>query len=242
MCTRCDPGSIVSFFLFPSVHFLPLLVQSDTADNKVERSADGDEDGSQEEQKEQEVDKMEEGQGWVSHRHIRAALQGVLLNTLVMLSIFVTPESSLGSVGSSEQLPDSDSEQEEGSQQATPSHGPAMELSEAGVDDDQASCSDSLDLSSQSTATADPEQDGEADLNNPEVAEPPTLPDTEPPDEETETATELCVSMAELNVNQSNSNIPRSPALKDVSGIQLTPLYNKKLPLSRNRLSQPDFV
>ncbi|XP_075895734.1 rho GTPase-activating protein 45 isoform X2 [Nelusetta ayraudi] len=187
--------------------------ESDTADNKVERSADGDEDGSQEEQKEQEVDKMEEGQ-----------------------------ESSLGSVGSSEQLPDSDSEQEEGSQQATPSHGPAMELSEAGVDDDQASCSDSLDLSSQSTATADPEQDGEADLNNPEVAEPPTLPDTEPPDEETETATELCVSMAELNVNQSNSNIPRSPALKDVSGIQLTPLYNKKLPLSRNRLSQPDFV
>lgn len=210
----------------------------------MERSADGDEDGSQEEQKEQEVDKMEEGQGWVSHRHIRAALQGVLLNTLVMLSISVTPESSLGSVGSSEQLPDSDSEQEEGSQQATPSHGPAVELSEASVDDDQASCRDSLDLSSQSTATADPEQDGEVDLDNPEGAEPPTLPDTEPPDEETETetATELCVSMAELNVNQSNSNIPRSPALKDVSGIQLTPLYNKKLPLSRNRLSQPDFV
>lgn len=177
-----------------------------------------------------------------SHRHVSAALQGVLLNTLVMLSIFVTPESSLGSVGSSEQLPDSDSEQEEGSQQATPSHDPAMELSEASVDDDQASCRDSLDLSSQSTATADPEQDGEADLNNPEGTEPPTLPDTEPPDEETETETELCVSIAELNVNQSNSNIPRSPALKDASGIQLTPLYNKKLPLSRNRLSQPDFV
>lgn len=158
----------------------------------------------------------------------------------MIVSIFVTPESSLGSVGSSEQLPDSDSEQEEGSQQATPSHEPAIEFSEAVMDDDQASCRDSLDLSSQSTATADPEQDGEADLNNPEGAEPPTLPDTEPPDEET--ATELSTSLAELNVNQSNSNIPRSPVLKDASGIQLTPLCSKKLPLSRNRLSQPDFV
>lgn len=154
----------------------------------------------------------------------------------------VTSESSLGSVGSSEQLPDSDSEQEEGSQQATPSQGPAIELSEASMEEDQASCRDSLDLSSQSTATADPEQDGEADLNNQEEAEPPTLPDTEPPDEETETETELSVSLAELNVNQSNNNLPCSPVAKNVSGLQLTPLCSKKLPLSRNRLSQPEFV
>lgn len=139
-------------------------------------------------------------------------------------------------MGSSEQLADSDSEQEEeGSQQATPLHETAIELSEASMDDDQASCRDSLDLSSQSTA--DQEQDRETDPNIPQEAEPPTLPDSEPPDEE-----KLCSSIAELNVNQSNNNLPRSPVLRDLSGIQLIPLCTKKLPLSRNRLSQPDFV
>lgn len=173
-----------------------------------------------------------------SHTNISVASRE-FYTTHMIISIFLTSESSLGSLGSSEQLPDSDSEQEEGSQQATPSHGTAIELSEASMDDDQASCGDSLDLSSQSTA--DPEPDREADPNNPQDADPPTLPDTEPPDEETE-AQQLSMSMAELNVNQSNGNLPRSPILKDLSGIQLIPLCTKKLPLSRNRLSQPDFV
>lgn len=149
-------------------------------------------------------------------------------------------------MGSSEQLPDSDSE---GSQQAAPLHETTIELNEVSMDEDQASWGDSLDLSSQSTA--DPEQDREADPINPQDAEPPTLPDaepptlpdTEPPDEQTkETEEQLSWSMAELNVNQSNNNLPGSPILRDLSGIQLIPLCTKKLPLSRNRLSQPDFV
>lgn len=143
-------------------------------------------------------------------------------------------ESSLGSLGSSEQLPDSDSEQEEGS------HRPMIQCSEMSMDEDQASYRDSLDLSSLSTSHADPEQDGEQDLTDQERAEPPMLPDSEPPDDEAEK--DLSVSLAELNVNQSNNNVPCSPILRSVSGIQLTPLYGKKLPLTRNRDSQPEFV
>lgn len=232
---RTDIQELFCRFNFLSVHFRPLPVQSDTADDKVEKPAEGDEDGNQEEQKEQEVDKLEEGQGGFLHKYQRR-FRGVFFSTI--LSIFVTLESSLGSMGSSEQLPDSDSEQEEGSQQATPSHETAIELSEASMDDDQACCGDILDLSSQSTA-ADQEQEREADSNNLQVAEPPVPPATEPPDEEPEQ--HLCSSIAELNVNQSN-NLPRSPILRDLSGIQLIPLCTKKLPLSRNRLSQPDFV
>lgn len=172
-----------------------------------------------------------------SETNISAASREFFL-TRMILSMFVTPESSLGSVGSSEQLPDSDSEQEEGSQPAAPSDGTAMELSEVSLDEDQASCEDGLDLSSQSTA--DPEQERQADPTDSQDAEPPTLPNTEPPDDETEE--QLSRSLAELNVNQSNGNIPHSPILRDLSGVQLIPLCTKKLPLSRNRLSQPDFV
>lgn len=158
-------------------------------------------------------------------------------------------ESSLGSLGSSEQLPDSDSEQEEAS------HRPMIQCSEMSIDEDQASYRDSLDLSSLSTSHADPEQDGEQDLTDQERAEPPVLPqdltdqeradppmlpDSEPPDDEAEK--DLGVSLAELNVNQSNNNVPCSPILRSVSGIQLTPLCGKKLPLTRNRDSQPEFV
>lgn len=60
LCVEALIQEVVS--AFQCVYFLPLLVQSDTAVSKVEEPADGD-DGSQEEQKEQEVDKMEEGQG-----------------------------------------------------------------------------------------------------------------------------------------------------------------------------------
>lgn len=112
------------------------------------------------------------------------------------------------------------------------------------MDEDQASYRDSLDLSSLSTSHADPEQDGEQDgeqdLTDQERAEPPMLPDSEPPDDETEK--DLSVSLAELNVNQSNNNVPCSPILRSLSGIQLTPLCGKKLPLTRNRDSQPEFV
>lgn len=227
LCIKCVEAviqSILSFcFFFLSV---PLLVQSNTADDKVESLTN--EAGNQEAQKEQEGDKLEEGQG--EFLNISAASEE-FYSTRMILWMFVTSESSLGSVGSSEQLPDSDSEQEDSSQQAPPSHGTAMELSEVSLDDD-------LDLSSQSTA--DPEQDQEADSINLQDVEPPTLPNTEPPDEETEE--QLSRSVAELNVNQSNSNLPRSPILRDLSGVQLVPLCSKKLPLSRNRLSQPDFV
>lgn len=47
----------------PSLHLLHLLVQGNTADEKVESSADGDEDGSREEPIKPEPDKMEEGCG-----------------------------------------------------------------------------------------------------------------------------------------------------------------------------------
>lgn len=44
----------------------PPLVQGSTADEKAERSADGDEDGTRAEQNEPESDKMEEGCGKLS--------------------------------------------------------------------------------------------------------------------------------------------------------------------------------
>lgn len=47
----------------PSIQFLTLLVQSDTGDEKMESSADGDEDRIKEEQNKSDSDKMEEGCG-----------------------------------------------------------------------------------------------------------------------------------------------------------------------------------
>lgn len=79
-CITCVVFKKYSQFCF-SVHFLPVLVQSETADDKVERSADGDEDGNQEAQKEQEVDKLEEGQGGFSSKYQHCFRGGVLLNS-----------------------------------------------------------------------------------------------------------------------------------------------------------------
>ncbi|XP_051232432.1 rho GTPase-activating protein 45 isoform X1 [Dicentrarchus labrax] len=187
--------------------------QQDTvADDKVESSADGEEDVGREEQNKPESDKTEEG-----------------------------CESSLGSLGSSEQLPDSDSELDESGQRTAHSRRlmkQESEVSEVSMDDDQLSNRDSLDLSSQSATHTDQDQD--PDHDNTEGAEPPALPDSGPPDE-TGAEQDLSASLAELNVNQSNNNFPCSPILS-LSGRPLAPLYGKKLPLTRNRDSEPEFV
>lgn len=116
-----------------------------------------------------------------------------------------------------------------------------MQGSEASIDEDQLSYRDSLDLSSQSAAHTDPEQEGDQDPDNQEEgAAPPTLPESGPPDDETEVEQDLSVCLAELNVNQSN-NYPCSPVLS-LSGLPLAPLCGKKLPLTRNRDSEPEFV
>lgn len=112
--------------------------------------------------------------------------------------------------------------------------------SEVSIDDDQLSNRDSLDLSSQSVIQTDPEPDADADQDqeNPEEGEPPALPASGPPDDETVTEQDLSTSLAELNVNQSNNNLPCSPLLS-LSG---HPLCGKKLPLTKNRDSEPEFV
>ncbi|TMS20475.1 Rho GTPase-activating protein 45 [Larimichthys crocea] len=197
-------------------------------DEKVESSADGEEDGGREEQNKPESDKMEEGCG-----------------------------SSLGSLGSSEQLPDSDSELDESSQKTARSSRLVKQESEVSMDDDQLSYRDSLDLSSQSATHTSPEQEvdqeqeqeqeqqqeeeQEQEQDKPEGVEPPALPDSGPPDEETGAEQDLNASLAELNVNQSNNNYPCSPILS-LSGHPLARLCGKKLPLTRNRDSEPEFV
>ncbi|XP_040897206.1 rho GTPase-activating protein 45 isoform X1 [Toxotes jaculatrix] len=186
--------------------------QASTADDKIESSANGEENGGREEQSKPDSDKMEEGCG-----------------------------SSLGSLGSSEQLPDSDSELDESSKRTAHSHGLMKQESEVSMDDDQLSYRDSLDLSSQSVTHTDPEQDADQDQDDPEGAEPPALPDSGPPDDDTESEQNLNASLAELNMNQSNNNYPFSPILS-LSGLPLAPLCGKKLPLTRNRDSEPEFV
>eukprot|EP00064_Thunnus_orientalis_P010722 superscaffoldBa00001481_g10749 len=185
--------------------------QGSTAD-KTGSSPDGEEDGSREEQNKPDSDKTEEG-----------------------------CSSSLGSLGSSEQLPDSDSELDESGQRTAHSQILIKQESEVSMDDDQLSYRDSLDLSSHSATHTDPEQDTDQDQENPEGAEPPALPDSAPPDDETGTEQDLSASLAELNVNQSNNNYPCSPIL-NLSGHPLAPLCGKKLPLTRNRDSEPEFV
>lgn len=113
--------------------------------------------------------------------------------------------------------------------------------SEASLDEDQVSCRDSLDLSNQGVSHTDPEQEAEQGPDNQEHTEPPTLPDTEPPDEEPGTEQDLSVSLAELNVNQSNNNLPCSPMV-NMLAVPLAPLCGRKLVLSRNRSSLPEFV
>uniref|UniRef100_A0A3P8NSD0 Rho GTPase activating protein 45b n=1 Tax=Astatotilapia calliptera TaxID=8154 RepID=A0A3P8NSD0_ASTCA len=145
---------------------------------------------------------------------------------------------SLGSLGSSEQLPDSDSELDE-------RHSHSLTKQESvSIDDDQLSYRDSLDLSSQSAIHIEPEQDLDQDQENPEGEEPPALPDSGPPEEGAGEEQDLSASLAELNVNQSNNNNnyhPCSPTLS-LSGLPLARLCGKKLPLTRNRDSEPEFV
>uniref|UniRef100_A0AAX7T1F1 Rho GTPase activating protein 45b n=1 Tax=Astatotilapia calliptera TaxID=8154 RepID=A0AAX7T1F1_ASTCA len=112
------------------------------------------------------------------------------------------------------------------------------------IDDDQLSYRDSLDLSSQSAIHIEPEQDLDQDQENPEGEEPPALPDSGPPEEGAGEEQDLSASLAELNVNQSNNNNnyhPCSPTLS-LSGLPLARLCGKKLPLTRNRDSEPEFV
>lgn len=113
--------------------------------------------------------------------------------------------------------------------------------SEASLDDDQVSYRDSLDLSSQVVSHTEPKQEAEQGLDNHESAEPPLLPDTEPPEEEPGTEQDLSISLAELNVNQSNNNLPCSPVVS-MLGTPLAPLYGRKLILTRNRSSMPEFI
>ncbi|XP_039984314.1 rho GTPase-activating protein 45 isoform X2 [Xiphias gladius] len=145
------------------------------------------------------------------------------------------------SLGSSEQLPDSDSELDESGQRTAHSRSLMKQESEMSMDDDQLSYRDSLDLSSQSATHTDPEQDADQDQDNPEGGEPPALPDSGPPDDNTGAEQILNASLAELNVNQSNNNYPYSPALSR-SELPAARLYGKKLPLTRNRDSEPEFV
>ncbi|XP_041648235.1 rho GTPase-activating protein 45 isoform X2 [Cheilinus undulatus] len=186
--------------------------QDQNEDTKVERPADGEDDGGGEEQNKPESDKMEEG-----------------------------CESSLGSLGSSEQLPDSDSEVDESSQRTTQSSILLKQESEMSMDDDQLSYRDSLDLSSQSATLTYLEQDADKDQDNPDGAEPPALPDSRPPDDDTGAENDLCASLAELNVNQSNNNYQHS-SIVSLSELPLSRLCGKKIPLTRNRDNEPEFV
>uniref|UniRef100_A0A667Z5G2 Rho GTPase activating protein 45 n=1 Tax=Myripristis murdjan TaxID=586833 RepID=A0A667Z5G2_9TELE len=104
---------------------------------------------------------------------------------------------------------------------------------------------DSLDLSSQSFPSTDPEAEPDQDQEKSETSDggdPPAPPDSEPPEDESGGGEEqdLSTSLAELNVNQSN-NYACSPVLS-LAGLPLTRLCGKKLPLTRNRDQEPEFV
>uniref|UniRef100_A0A7N8XQD8 Rho GTPase activating protein 45b n=1 Tax=Mastacembelus armatus TaxID=205130 RepID=A0A7N8XQD8_9TELE len=114
--------------------------------------------------------------------------------------------------------------------------------SEVSLDEDQVSYRDSLDLSSQSAIHTDPELDVDQGQSNSASEDPPALPDSGPPDDDTGVEQNLSATLAELNVNQSNNNnYYCSPSLS-LSGLPLARLCGKKLSLSRNRDSEPDFV
>ncbi|KAM4739961.1 rho GTPase-activating protein 45 isoform 1-T1 [Anableps anableps] len=180
--------------------------QESIGDDKMGSTEDGEEDGSKEDQNKPDSDRHEEGCG-----------------------------SSLGSLGSSEQLPDSDSELDEGSHSSSRL---MKQESVVSMEDDQLSYRDSLDLSSHSATHTDLEQEAEQD--NPEGEDPPSLPDNAPPDEDA-AEQEVTTSLAELNVNQSNNNQPGSPIVS-LSGVPLACLCGKNLPLTRNRDREPEFV
>lgn len=116
--------------------------------------------------------------------------------------------------------------------------------SEVSMDEDQLSYRDSLDLSTQSAINTDPEQDVEQDadqVENLEEREPPALPERGPPDDDAAAEQDVTASLADLNVNQSNNNQPYS-ITPHLTGLPLARLCGKKLPLTRNRDSEPEFV
>nr|XP_015827116.2 rho GTPase-activating protein 45 isoform X2 [Nothobranchius furzeri] len=136
--------------------------------------------------------------------------------------------SSLGSLGSSEQLVDSDSDE---SCQRPCSL--MKQESEVSMDEDQLSYRDSLDLSSHSALHTDQEQDTELDT--------PEVPDSRSPEDDAAAEQDVTSSLAELNVNQSNNNQASTPVL-GLSGLPLTQLSSKNLPLTRKRDTEPEFV
>ncbi|XP_028300771.1 rho GTPase-activating protein 45 isoform X2 [Gouania willdenowi] len=143
------------------------------------------------------------------------------------------------SLGSNELFHESDSEVSEQSQKNVL----VKQDSRMSTDDEQLSNRDSLDLSSQSMTYTDPEQDGDQDgeQDTEQVAPPPPLPGDEPPHDDATKA--LSASLAQLNMNQSSNNLPlpQSPGVT-LAGHPVVPLGGKKLPLTRNRDSQPEFV
>ncbi|XP_024922001.1 rho GTPase-activating protein 45 isoform X1 [Cynoglossus semilaevis] len=148
-----------------------------------------------------------------------------------------TEEGCESSLGSSEQLPDSDSDES----RVSHSHSLVKQESEFSVDEDQQSYRDSLDLSNQFTAHINPDQEANDDQDNCEETEPPGLSDSGPPDVDTVAEQDLSDALANLNVNQSNNNYPCSPILT-LSGLPLARLSGKKLTLTRNRDSEPEYV
>ncbi|XP_035997273.1 rho GTPase-activating protein 45 [Fundulus heteroclitus] len=146
--------------------------------------------------------------------------------------------SSLGSLGSSEQLPDSDSDES-----SRRSSRLVKQESEVSIEDDQLSYRDSLDLSGHSATHTDLEQEAEQEQDNPEAGEPPALPDSGPPDEAAAAEQEVTASLAELNVNQSNNNNNQPGSSSgSLSEVPLGRLCTKNLPLTRSRGAGPEFV
>ncbi|XP_033820617.1 rho GTPase-activating protein 45 isoform X2 [Periophthalmus magnuspinnatus] len=142
--------------------------------------------------------------------------------------------SSLGSLGSNEQL--SDSELEEEDTQVTLTRTLVKQESEASLDEDQLSFRDSLDMSSVSASHTDAEPEDDC----PKCEEAPIPPSCSPPEDDAPTVGGVGTSLADLNLNQ-NNNYPCSPVVT-LSGLPLAPLCGKKLPLTRNRDSEPEFV
>uniref|UniRef100_A0A1A8EY84 Histocompatibility (Minor) HA-1 n=1 Tax=Nothobranchius korthausae TaxID=1143690 RepID=A0A1A8EY84_9TELE len=137
--------------------------------------------------------------------------------------------SSLGSLGSSEQFVDSDSDES--------CQRPCSLMKQESVvsmDEDQLSYRDSLDLSSHSAIHTDQEQDTE--LDTPEV-----LDSRSPDDDDAAAEQDVTSSLAELNMNQSNNN-QASTSILGLSGLPLTQLSGKNLPLTRKRDTEPEFV
>uniref|UniRef100_A0A3B4AMD8 Uncharacterized protein n=1 Tax=Periophthalmus magnuspinnatus TaxID=409849 RepID=A0A3B4AMD8_9GOBI len=153
---------------------------------------------------------------------------------IVFYSTIFQSKLSLGSLGSNEQL--SDSELEEEDTQVTLTRTLVKQESEASLDEDQLSFRDSLDMSSVSASHTDAEPEDDC----PKCEEAPIPPSCSPPEDDAPTVGGVGTSLADLNLNQ-NNNYPCSPVVT-LSGLPLAPLCGKKLPLTRNRDSEPEFV